>query len=47
MELGRILNPKNFPIFSFLGQKGLGPEVFLGQEPSMTEDVEDIEHGKV
>jgi hypothetical protein len=47
MELGRILNPKNFPIFGLLGRKGLGPEVFLGQEPATMEGVEDVKYRKI
>jgi hypothetical protein len=46
VKLGSELNPKNFSIFSLLGQKDLSPEKIDGKVPSLTEDVENVENGK-
>jgi hypothetical protein len=46
VKLGSELDPKNFSIFSLLGQKDLGPEKIDGKVPSLVEDVENVENRK-
>ena len=47
MEWGRKLHPGNVSVFCLLSRDDVGQEVGPGEEPTTTEDVEDVEDRKI
>jgi hypothetical protein len=47
VEWGRELHPGNVPILCLLSRDDISHEVGPGEEPVMTEDVEDVENREV
>jgi hypothetical protein len=47
MVWGRELHPGKFPVLCLLGRDDIGQEVSPGEEPTTTEDVEDVKDRKV